>query len=178
MHTQKSATQRGVTLIELLVTIAVLGTLLGVGVPLFTDFVRNNQMDAVTTRLVGTLNFARSEASNRATVITLARKSINNNDWSQGWEVYTDDDATGNTARVGGDTLLRDVDMDSGDITVLSNAPGEPWISYRDNGMLLEDGNDVLIAICDERGEADGREVTVGLTGRVTLTTPANNCAP
>lgn len=170
--------QRGLTLIELLVAVAVLATLLGIGVPAFDTFVQNNRMDSVTNRVIASLNYARSEASSRASVITLERKGGTANDWSQGWEIYTDANPGGNSTRVGGDTLLRDIGAMGNAVTVNSNGVGNPWISYRANGMLNEGGNAVTIAICDDRGAASGRDITVNLAGRPSLVTPSADCTP
>lgn len=170
--------QDGLTLIELLVVIAVLGFLLGVGVPSFTSFIRDNRIDATANRVISNLNYARSEATSRSAVITLERKGGTANAWSTGWEIYTDADAGGNSTRVGGDLLLRDIDATSEGIDIISDAAGEPWISYRANGMLNEGGNPVVIAICDDRGAADGLDITINLAGRVTLTAPSADCTP
>ena len=52
----------GFTLLELMVTIAVLGILLGLTVPTFREFSRNNSVTTAQNDLVTALNVARSEA--------------------------------------------------------------------------------------------------------------------
>src|SRR5262245_38482984 len=54
--------QRGYTLWELLVTLAVAGVLLGIGIPNFMEFQRNGAMTAAANDLVTGALLARSEA--------------------------------------------------------------------------------------------------------------------
>lgn len=56
---------RGLTLVELMIALAVLGIMLTIGVPAFTETVRQNRITAQTNTTVGLLNFARSEAVKR-----------------------------------------------------------------------------------------------------------------
>ncbi len=169
----------GVTLVELIIAITVLSVVLTIGLPSMTTYVQDNRILAESNRIIANLNFARSEASSRATSITMSRKSGANNDWSEGWTMYTDADAGGNSVFVGGvDFLLRDVEAAPAMITVNSNNSGTSWISYQPSGMLNEGGNTVVIAICDDRGEAEGRDITINLAGRVSVDTPSADCTP
>ena len=56
---------RGFTLLELMVTLAVLVILITVGIPAFADLVQNNRITAQTNELVSALNVARAEAVKR-----------------------------------------------------------------------------------------------------------------
>jgi len=56
---------RGFTLLELMVTIAVLAILATVGVPSFRDLIQNNRVTTQTNELVSALSFARTEAVKR-----------------------------------------------------------------------------------------------------------------
>jgi type IV fimbrial biogenesis protein FimT len=60
-----SRSNRGFTVLELMVTLAVAGVLVTVGIPGFTEIVRNNRVTAQTNELVSTLNLARTEAVKR-----------------------------------------------------------------------------------------------------------------
>lgn len=83
-------TQRGFTLIELMVTIAILAVLLGVGVPSFRSMIESSRLSAVSNDLLTGLQFARSEAIKRGILVVLC--STNDQDscstnpkWSSGW---------------------------------------------------------------------------------------------
>jgi Tfp pilus assembly protein FimT len=108
----------------------------------------------------------------------LERTSASANNWALGWEVYTDADSLGNTTRAGADTLLRSASLAYTGVSVASNAAAETWISYRTDGMLNEAGNAIVIAICDERGEANGRDIQINLAGRVSVVSPSADCSP
>jgi prepilin-type N-terminal cleavage/methylation domain-containing protein len=64
-------TASGFTLWELLIALVVAGVVLGIGVPNFTQFQRNNAMAAATNELVTGLLAARSEAIKRQVPVTL-----------------------------------------------------------------------------------------------------------
>ena len=170
--------KRGFTLVELMIAITMLGILMAAAMPSFNAMVGDNRINAESNKFIANLNFSRVAASTRASVINLSRKSATSNDWTQGWEIYTDQDATGNTVRVVADTLLRDVNPLDDGITVNTSTPGNAWISFNTNGMLNENGNTVVVAFCDDRGEASGRDITIGITGRVRVSAPSLDCTP
>ncbi|MGH8185626.1 MAG: GspH/FimT family pseudopilin [Steroidobacteraceae bacterium] len=87
---------RGFTLLELMTAIAVLAVLAGLGVPAFTNIVRNNQIAAESGNLVTALTLARSEALKRGVRVSVcgaagADACAEDADWSDGWLVFTDD---------------------------------------------------------------------------------------
>ena len=90
--------QKGFTLLELMATIAVLAVLLGIGVPSFTEMVRNNRLSAQTNDFVAALNLARSEAVKRGLKVSVC-PGVNDTcsgatDWNAGILVFTDDTGT------------------------------------------------------------------------------------
>jgi type IV fimbrial biogenesis protein FimT len=83
-------TQRGFTLIELMVTIAVLAVLLGVGVPSFRSMIESNRLAAASNDLVTGLQFARSEAIKRGILVVLCARNAQDRCsiaplWTSGW---------------------------------------------------------------------------------------------
>lgn len=86
---------RGFTLIELMVTIAILVILLGVGVPSFQAMVQNSRATALANDLVSALNLARSEAVRRGESVSLcasADGSACGGNWIEGWIVHLESD--------------------------------------------------------------------------------------
>jgi type IV fimbrial biogenesis protein FimT len=89
--------QKGLTLIELMVTLAVAIVLIAVGIPLFSGVADNNRATAQVNALSSALQLARSEAvktGNRATVCPKGDTDPadldcgDQNDWANGWMVY------------------------------------------------------------------------------------------
>ena len=64
-----SGAARGLTLVELLVTLAIAAILLAVGVPALQSFITNNQLATSANQLIAALNLARAEAVRCATQV-------------------------------------------------------------------------------------------------------------
>lgn len=73
---------RGLTLIELVITIAVLAILLTVAVPSITELLKNNRMAGQATELVGVMTFARSEAIRRNAQILVDLSIVDSSTWN------------------------------------------------------------------------------------------------
>ena len=87
---------RGFTLLELMTAIAVLAILMSVGVPAFTNIVRNNQIAAQSANIVQALNLARSEALKRGVRVSVCAAATSDScadtpAWDNGWIVFADD---------------------------------------------------------------------------------------
>lgn len=103
--------QYGFTLVELLVTIAVVMVLTVLAVPSFQTFLAGRQIEATADTLVSDFRYARSEAVKRANRVTIC-PSITGSSctgsgglWKNGWIVFVDEDGDG-TVDVG-DVVLR-----------------------------------------------------------------------
>lgn len=94
----------GFTLTELMITLAIVGVLLMVGVPSLKTFVQGNQLIASTNELLSALHIARSEAIKLNSRVSICDSSDGKTcaltgDWSNGWIVFVDFD--GNLANNG-----------------------------------------------------------------------------
>src|SRR5512143_3466585 len=74
----------GFTIIELMVTVAVIGTLAAFALPSMRSRITNQRVRGVTTDLVASLIYARSEAIKRNAQVSLVP---NGGDWAAGWKV-------------------------------------------------------------------------------------------
>lgn len=101
----------GLTLIELLVTVAVIAIIVLIGLPRFQSLMESNRMTASLNRLSGDLNFARSEAIKRGQMVTVCgsdnASSCDTNLWEKGWIVFVDTNRDGQYTANTSDSLLR-----------------------------------------------------------------------
>lgn len=85
-----SPRQKGFTLIELMVTIAIAAVLMMVGVPSFVAFQRNSQLTSAANSFIAALSAARGEAMKRGRQAVVVPRA--GNDWATGWTVFVDTD--------------------------------------------------------------------------------------
>lgn len=134
--------QRGFTLYELLVTVAVAGVVVSLALPGLAAFVRSNRVVTQVNDLVGTFNLARSEAVTRAGSVTVcavdpidsSRCAAGSGSvaWDRGWLVFVD--VAGPVGSIDtGDALLRSYSALTGDTRL--SAP-TPFVRYRPDGFV------------------------------------------
>jgi type IV fimbrial biogenesis protein FimT len=88
---------RGFTLPELLIVVTVMAVLLSIGVPSFTQLIRDQRVKTASFEVFSSLVFARSEAISRNTSVTITPASSN---WTNGWTItYVDGGGTTRTLR-------------------------------------------------------------------------------
>jgi type IV fimbrial biogenesis protein FimT len=133
--------QQGFNLLELMTAVAVLGILLGLGVPSFTQMIRNNRVVANTNELVVALSAARSEAVKRGLPTSVCARSAATSDvcrtgtannWSSGWLVFVDAAGTAGVVDAG-DEILQRFDAAPAGVTVLSN--DRPSVRFAGSGL-------------------------------------------
>jgi len=78
----------GFTLVELVVTVALLGVLLTIGVPAFRDLTLNQGVKTAAFDVFSALEYARSEAIKRpGETVTLKAGATSDGAWSTGWRL-------------------------------------------------------------------------------------------
>jgi len=174
--------ENGFTLVELAVVVAVTAILLAVGVPALQDLVRNNRLITETNNLVAHLNLARSEAVKRRAPVVVCSSTDptaavpecdGGVDWDAGSVVFVD--ADGSTS------------VNSAADVIRANGAAVDSIDLRSRGGTLTFGPDgsvtggtaTIFAVCDDRGIARGRRITVSNVGRPQLSQPPiPSCTP
>jgi type IV fimbrial biogenesis protein FimT len=94
----------GFTLLELMITLFIVGILLAVGIPSLKSFMQGNQLVAASNELVSAMHVARSEAIKLNTRVSICESSDGANcaatgSWKEGWIVFVD--ANGDLANTG-----------------------------------------------------------------------------
>lgn len=163
MSTQR---QRGFNIIELMVGITILGILLGVGVPSFTEMIRTNRLVEQTNSMVGALNYARSEALKRGFRVSACPGSgsacSGGTDWNVGILVFTDDTGTIGTLDNTDEPLQRWAASTNGFI-----AGGPASVTFLPTGAEAAAEIDIYKSLCT--GE-NLRRINVAVTGRIGMT--------
>ncbi len=86
---------RGFTLIELMISIAIVAILLAVAVPSFTEVILQNRMTSYVNEMLASVNYARTEAIKRGLPVRFTAVGGN---LAQGWCVHTGVACDGATA--------------------------------------------------------------------------------
>jgi type IV fimbrial biogenesis protein FimT len=79
-HTKQS----GITLIEIMVTVAIAAILMSVAVPAFRGLIAGSRASTAANEILASLIIARSEAVKRGITVVVQAEG---NDWTDGWEV-------------------------------------------------------------------------------------------
>jgi len=93
--------QHGFTLVELLVTVAIVGIMLSIAGPSFVDLIRSTRISSTMNQLVSDLHAAKGEAIKRNARVLVCAKNASANtcsagtDWKDGWLVCFDVNADG-----------------------------------------------------------------------------------
>lgn len=96
----KSQANRGFTILELIITVAVLVILATVALPNLRATLQNNRMTAQANQFLTAFQYARSEAIKRREPVSICPSSDGENctgNWEDGWIVFVDDKKAGET---------------------------------------------------------------------------------
>ncbi len=174
--------QAGLTTLELIVTIAIAGIIIGLAIPSFDSFTANSKVAAANNSLVFSLQLARSEAVERLLPTGLCVSANPDIEeavcapgagYESGWIVYVD--ANGNGVRDSGgvEEIINRNSALSGAFRVTADTAFEDQIYFNDSGNSVNVAGIPLSGVI-EIDYADGsqvRELTVSANGRVSTKT-------
>lgn len=160
----------GYSLIELLVTVGILGTLIAVSLPNFQDTIESNVTNSQAKLFITTLNLARSEAIKRGTNVGVCPSNdgldCDAASWSTGWIVFVDvnGDADGTGGSIdGGDIIIRVFDaLGSNNVLTLTTN----YMEYNNMGFSATAGVQTMLLCPSTANSANARSVEIGLSGR------------
>jgi type IV fimbrial biogenesis protein FimT len=174
----------GLTIIELMITLVVLGVLLAIGLPEMRSFIVSNRLSSDVKGFVGLINYARSEAITRNQSVVICPKNnaaitcASSQFWGE-YEVQAFVDTNGNGDRNTGEPLLKTlpaVDPTSAERGFVRTATGV--IIFRSVGLSTDTHSfDIWAKSSDAAYESKyGRRVCVSRPGRVRVIAYNTTC--
>lgn len=178
-----SRAQRGFTLFELMITLAVAGTLAAIAVPNMRDFMRNNRLSSAANDMLRSVQVARSEAVKRQVTVAVCASSAPDaanptcSDGAlTGWIVFVDANTNWTRDNNAAEVVLERKSA-PGSISISNNHTGK--VSYSPTGFATSTAGQSptdRIVICDSRGNhvvgvsSVARAMVITTTGRARIT--------
>ena len=172
-----SSTSRGFTLVELMITIAVLAVGSALAYPSFSGVLKGNRVATSTNNVIAAFNLARSEAirSNRAGGVcpSNAGAQCDGTDWNVGYLAYTDMDASGGWSA--GDVAIRYFQPNGAlQLTAIANGGGITQVSFDRTGRTDAEVQVTLKATDCKTGQDYERLIVLKRSGQAR--TERKNC--
>jgi type IV fimbrial biogenesis protein FimT len=184
--TARLVKQRGFTLVELMVTIAVLAIILSLAVPSFQQVVASSQLTAATNDLYTSLTQARSDATRQGLRITVCKSNAAHNNcdataatnWSAGWITLADSTrTTANPSVDTGETVTYVAQATIPAIVITGNGDSAKYVSFGADGKPRDMNGGFVsgrIRVCSNSSAltdtSRSRELTMNIAGRITIT--------
>lgn len=155
----------GFTLVELMVTLAIIGIVAGLSAPSMKEMIQTNRIATQAREFITALNFARSEAVNRKTIVSMAATDGSN--WANGWQVWLDTDGSGTVN--GSETELQTyAKLDNFTLAGTSNTT---LVRFDSSGFVDAPSFIVNFSLELTGCSVDNRTITLNLSGRATVQT-------
>lgn len=153
---------KGFTLLELLVTVALVGVIVGLAVPSFRGLIQSSRSTSLANELSVSMNYARSEAVRRGLGVTVCPSNDETDcggEWTDGWIVLL---------TAGGAPLqVRDVALGANTVVRPDSGVHEA-IDFGALGELASGATALDVGVLGCRGER-ARRISISPGGRVSV---------
>jgi type IV fimbrial biogenesis protein FimT len=181
--------QDGMTMIELMFTVAIVGIVVGFGFPGIQEYIRNGRMIASGNDVITAIQISRSEAIKRRSFVTLCRSAdptastpvcstAAGGSWADGWLVFQDDNR--NAVLETGEEIIQVYNGFSDTVGMAVDTPDlADYMMFNRQGLPRTTGGVSLsgnLMLCDSRGvtlrggtRSFARAIVITPTGRPQL---------
>ena len=166
---------RGTSLLELLVTMSVVGVLFSAAIPSFIDFSVRNRIVSYSNEFISAINLARSEAIRRGTTVSICHSDDDatcSGSWSSGWIVFANTDGDSPAVVDAGEPLIRAFPSLSDNFTMQADAALATDVTFGPDGAAVATG---AMSVCHDGLTEDARAIVItSLRPRVARDTDNN----
>ncbi len=181
LKAHRQSIENGFTLVELLVTLAVVAILLGIAVPNFSNLVKSNAIASQTNHFTTAINLARSEAIKRNARVIICKRTgttcSSSAQWEDGWVVFAD---TNSNNQVDTGEEIRILDPLNNNYTLRASSSTLNWIAFRADGKALRNGatfTGATFSLCGPNSDTtSSRSITMNTVGRARLSKGTSSC--
>lgn len=168
----------GFNIVELLVTLIVVGVVVAMGAPAMADFINDMRLSATTNDVLTFFNYARSEAAKRGARVTIcistdqATCATAGTDWATGAVAFVDADNDGQVDTA--ETVLRVLNPMPTGVTINATTAFATnyYFYYRPSGAANSQGT---LRVC--RTGRMARDISVSSVGRPISQTTTTVCS-
>jgi len=166
------AAVRGMSLVELLVSLAVAAVLMGLAAPSVASMLSSAELTSTSNAFLSSLRLARSEAAKRGGRVALCKASDDSGctttgGWEQGWIIFHDVNNNGRLDE--GETVIQRVDPLSARLQFAGNHNVASYLSYVGSGgtrMVSGAFQAGTLTLCHPGAPGEARQIVMSSTGR------------